>query len=100
MEVKLSFLDRKKLEFFNLFIFHRKNTPVLKIFIKGSPEAEAAFLKMQLEGSQHMRDMEKYKMLVKKLREENSLQGTQVHIKFHQNLTSYCSSIFWPILES
>ena len=33
---------------------------------------------MQLEGSQHLRDMEKYKILVKKLREENALQGTQV----------------------
>ena len=94
MEVKFSLLDRKKLEFLSLIIFNRKNTALLKIFIKGSPEAEAAFLKMQLEGSQHMRDMEKYKMLVKKLREENSLQGTQVQIDFHQNLTSYFSSLF------
>ena len=58
----------------------------LTLCFKGSPEAEAAFLKMQLEGSQHLRDMEKYKILVKKLREENSLQGTQVSFKSIENI--------------
>ena len=41
---------------------------------------------MQLEGSQHLRDMEKYKILVKKLREENALQGTQVLFSLYESI--------------
>merc|ERR1712226_815267 len=49
-----------------------------KVVVEGSPEAEATFLKIQLQNSQLERDLEKSKILVNKLRGENTLQGTQI----------------------
>lgn len=45
---------------------------------KGTPESEAEFLKAQLASAALERDMEKYKTLNLKLRQENNIQSDQV----------------------
>merc|ERR1712226_1448637 len=49
-----------------------------KVVVEGSPEAEATYLKIQLQTPQLEHDLEKSKILVNKLRGENTLQGTQI----------------------
>ena len=49
-----------------------------KVVMQGSPESEAEFLKIQLASAAFERDVEKYKIINLKLRQENNLQSDQV----------------------
>ena len=49
-----------------------------KVVMQGSPESEAEFLKIQLASAAFERDVEKYKIINTKLRQENNLQSDQV----------------------
>jgi len=49
-----------------------------KVVMQGTPESEAEFLKAQLANAALERDMEKYKTLNLKLRQENNIQSDQV----------------------
>ncbi|CBY39270.1 unnamed protein product, partial [Oikopleura dioica] len=61
---------------------NKPTEPVEKIVVEGSPEAQAAQMKMELQNAELDRDLEKTRSLVKRLTDENRLQQNQIE-KFH-----------------